>query len=115
MSLGLAVSADGARLATSRQDTARVWDVANKRQIVCVEHENAVVDVSFSPRGHQIVTASHDLTARVWDAQTGVELVRLTHNGAVVGAAFSPDGTCVVTAAHDKLARVWQLPGHLAT
>jgi len=67
-----------------------------------------VTQISFSPDGGRILTASQDKTARIWDAKTGALLVTLTgHNRAVASAQFSADGKRVGTALHDKTARVW--------
>src|SRR5262249_54844631 len=72
-------------------------------------HDGAVTDVTFSPDGRWVLTASDDHTARVRDAATGKPRFEapLRHDDAVLRASFSPDGARVVTAGADGTARVW--------
>src|SRR5262245_32880687 len=72
-------------------------------------HDGAVTDVTFSPDGRWVLTASDDHTARVWDAATGNPRfdAPLRHDAAVLRASFSPDGDRVVTAGADGTVRVW--------
>ena len=105
-----AFSPDGARIVTaSVDDTARIWDVANGKEITVLRgHEGAVRSAAFSPDGARIVTASDDKTARIWDAATGKEITVLRgHEDRVLSAAFSPDGARIVTASSDNTARIW--------
>ena len=68
-----AFSPDGLRLVTAASDdTARVWDAANGKEIAVLRgHQGGVNSVAFTPDGTRIVTASDDGTARIWDAATG--------------------------------------------
>src|SRR5262249_29004515 len=73
-------SPDGARIVTGSYDkTARVWEVANGKELSRLEgHGDAVRSATWSPDGARIVTAAfEDRTARVWEATTGKELTRL--------------------------------------
>jgi eukaryotic-like serine/threonine-protein kinase len=71
-------------------------------------HLGPVVDVSFSPDGERVLTASLDGTARVWDAAQGTQLLRLkAHRRGVSSAAWSPDGLRIVTASEDETAAIW--------
>src|SRR5262249_45936787 len=72
-------------------------------------HDGAVTDVTFSPDGRWVLTASDDHTARVWDAATGKPRfdAPLRRGAAVLRASFSTDGDRVVTAGADGTARVW--------
>src|SRR5262249_62212027 len=72
-------------------------------------HDGAVTDVTFSPDGRWVLTASDDHTAWVWDATTGKPRfdAPLRHDAAVLRASFSPDGDRVVTSGADGTARVW--------
>jgi WD40 repeat protein len=102
------------------ENTARVWSVLSGRQIAEFRgHKGAVIDVTFSPDGRQVVTGARDGTVRIWaaNAQNSVDLgPHLTGM-----PAFSPDGTLVI-APGDKNSvvirdsftgkQVQQLPGH---
>jgi WD40 repeat protein/serine/threonine protein kinase len=71
-------------------------------------HLKPVVDVSFSPDGGRVLTASLDHTARVWDAAEGTLLRTLAgHSNGVTSASWSPDGRRIVTASVDGTAAVW--------
>ena len=71
-------------------------------------HDDSVLDVTFSPDGTRIVTASGDKTARLWNAQAGAAIgAVMKHDGSVLSVAFSPDGTRVVTGSDDETARLW--------
>jgi len=67
-----------------------------------------VRDVSFSPDGGRLLTASDDNTARVWDTETGAPVLPpLRHFGSVEVARFSSGGGRVATASADNTGRVW--------
>src|SRR5262249_27001956 len=72
-------------------------------------HDDNATDVTFSPDGRWVLTASDDRTARVWDVVTGKPrfAVPLRHGHAVLRASFSPDGSRILTASADRTAGVW--------
>jgi WD40 repeat protein len=80
----VAFSPDGRLLAAgsqvlaigSRENTARLWEVATGKEIVAFRgHEAAVNSVAFSPDGKRLATGSMDNTARLWPV--GQDLVDL--------------------------------------
>jgi WD40 repeat protein len=94
----------------SRDETARLWDLASGKQIgEPLRHEEAAVTCAqFSPDGQRVVTASLDKTARLWNVASGEQIGEpMKHEDAVNSAQFSPDGRWVVTASRDKTARLW--------
>ncbi|HYN62638.1 MAG TPA: hypothetical protein VET87_24315, partial [Rubrivivax sp.] len=119
--LGLAFSADSARLATASGDRAGVFDVADGRRLFEAthlsrredgqpEHFKWIDQVAFSADGDSLASAGRDGTARVWDLVNGQEVVRLPHQAPVQSLAFSPDGAQLLTASSDGTARLWDLP-----
>lgn len=108
-----AVSPNGRELAVATGRVAEVWDTRTRTVTRRLPgHDELVTDVSFSPDGRSIVTASTDGSARVW---AGKRIVVLRHpHGDVHSAAFAPSGRFVVTGSSDRTARIWAIPsGHL--
>jgi WD40 repeat protein len=105
----VAFSPDGKYVVSGSDDnTARIWEVSQGKEINSLTHFDLVSSVLFSPDGKYIASASYDKTARVWDASTGKEIARMTHDDLVISIAFSPDGKNVVSGSDDNTARVWE-------
>lgn len=70
-------------------------------------HQSELNDVTYSPDGKLIATASNAGT-RLYDAQTGEELLLLPgENNIVEHALFDPSSRLVVTSRIDGLVQVW--------
>ena len=81
---------------------------ATRTEHVLRGHTAEVNDVTYSPDGLRVATASVDQTARIWDAHTDQEVLQLAgHSATVTGVAFSPDGARLATSSQDGTARVW--------
>jgi WD40 repeat protein len=105
----VAFSPDSRRLATSGDQTARVWDAESGKPLAVLHgHSFRVLSVAFSPDGRRLATSSRDKTARLWDAESGEQLAVLQgHTEIVVDASFSPDGRRIATASWDQTVRLW--------
>jgi WD40 repeat protein/tetratricopeptide (TPR) repeat protein len=105
-----AFSPRGDRLVTaSKDDTAKVWDVATGELLRTLPHTADVTHASFSPTEDLVLTAGADLKAVLWDAASGQRRAVLRHNSYLDRAAFSPDGRRILTAAQDGTVRVWDV------
>jgi WD40 repeat protein len=121
----IAFTADGRRIAVSRDKRIEVWDVAGASRLHALDGHAALVRcVAFDPTGRLLASASWDGTVRVWDAATGAARATLRGNGRRAHAvAFLPDGRRMLTGGDDGLVVVWDtarfetlvtLPGHRA-
>ena len=66
------------------------------------------MDLSFSPDGTRLASASRDKTAKVFDWSKRESLVTFPgHADTVYAVCFSPDGKSVATAGADAMIRIW--------
>ncbi len=109
----LAVSPDGARLATGGDGGVAIWSLAPaSREIRHPELRLSVTHVQgldWSSDGAFLATGSEE-AARIWNVDTGQSVLELDgHAGLVALVAFSPDGKRLVTGGGDGTARVWDI------
>jgi tetratricopeptide (TPR) repeat protein len=86
----------------------RIWDATTGKKLLNLPgHKKGISNVSFSPNGQRLASASLDQTVRIWDAATGKELLTLKgHTGFVREVSFSPDGQRLASCG-DGTVRVW--------
>ncbi len=106
--LGVAVSPDGSRIATSGNDlTVRVWDAATGDQLFQVQ-QPAALSLAFDATGGRLVAGGADYVVRVWDARTGNPGPILRgHTWNITATVFTPDGSRIVSGSWDRTAKVW--------
>ena len=101
-------SPDGGRILTSSRDnTAKLWDVTSGKLIASFAHQEGVIHAAFSPDGARILTASADHSAKLWDAASGKLIASFEHQDRVSDAVFSFDGRRILTASADNTAKLW--------
>ena len=97
----------------SEENVVWIWDIATGTALAKLAgHKGVLTDVSFSPDGGSILSASFDGSAKIWDAKDGREKVSLQVGGPtyiVPKACFSPDGKYVATASVDGTVRLWRV------
>ena len=106
---GIKFSPDGRWVGTVFQNTAILWDALSGKELCTFTGHSALVgDISFSPDGSRLATASFDGSALVWDTSTGREHLRLVgHDGTIHSVSFSPDGSRLATSGDDGKAILW--------
>ena len=106
-------NAEGTLLATATkhpENLVRLWDVANGKLLLppLSGHANSLNDLSFSPDGTRLASASMDQTAQLWDGKTGAPIATLSgHWAQLWQATYSLDGKRLVTASEDHTMRLW--------
>ncbi|MEZ2250755.1 hypothetical protein [Microcoleus sp.] len=127
---GVSFSPDGQTLASGGADrTVKLWslvDIHGKhlldggkfkpvgRLLRTFEgHADRVTQVSFSPDGKTLASASFDKTIRLWRLDD-VPLKTLDgHHNRVLSVTFSPDGQRLASASMDKTIKLWSRTGVL--
>lgn len=120
----LAFDPEGKRIATAHGPTSmttsgvvRIWDLTSGAMLaVLAGHSQAVDDVSFSPDGGSILSASRDGSVKIWDAVSGVETTSLhvhkrytTTPAPILQACYSPDGKFITTIAESlSTVQLWR-------
>jgi WD40 repeat protein len=106
--LGVALSADGRRLACGTfEEEVRLWDTATGRELWRTRTDSfRVSPQAFSPDGKTLATGGDKL--RLWDAASG-RLVRAIDGapGAMRLVAFAPDGKRIATAGDQATLHFW--------
>jgi WD40 repeat protein/serine/threonine protein kinase len=71
-------SADGKRILTADDKSARMWDAGSNQLLFTMSHGDIVYQALFSQDGLKVITAGADGTVRIWNAATGVPVRVLT-------------------------------------
>ncbi|KAG9073038.1 hypothetical protein KI688_000820 [Linnemannia hyalina] len=82
----------------------RIVDVENRRVVrEFWGHSNRITDMTFSPDGHWLVSASLDATIRTWDLPTGHMVDIFRCESIATSLSFSPTGDYLATAHVDNV------------
>jgi WD40 repeat protein len=94
----LAFTPDGKRLVSGGFDgTARVWDLATKKELRRLQARGCVFGLALSADGHTVATADSQGTT-LWDLDTGKERARFgPTNVQALAVALAPDGRLVAS------------------
>ena len=85
-----------------------VWDIVSGTTLVVLGHDRAVVDVSFSPDGHSLMSVSEDGSVKIWDTESWQETASLNGGGGECsGACFSTDGEYIAAISNSSDTRTF--------
>ncbi len=100
-------SPDGGWLATAgRDDTARLFRTADRREIGSIAHAGTVYGVAFSPDNRFLATWSADKSASLVDVASGNKVSQIDHDDHIRSLAVSPDSMLLATASDDHTAQL---------
>src|SRR5499427_849496 len=101
--VSLAISPDGARLASASWDhTVRVWSLADGTQQVLEGHSQNVNGVAFTPDRRSLVSVGYDRELRIWPLAGGTPNI-VTLASPLNAVAIAPDGEIVTGGADGTL------------
>jgi cytochrome c len=101
--VSLAVSPDGARLASASWDhTVRIWSLGDGAQQVLEGHAQNVNGVAFTPDGRSLISVGYDRELRIWPLVGGTPSI-ITLASPLNAVAVAADGEIVTGGADGKL------------
>ncbi|MGB0384199.1 MAG: WD40 repeat domain-containing protein [Ardenticatenaceae bacterium] len=105
----LAVTPDGKIIIAAINETLKVWDWQNNREVLTLEgHRSHIHSVTVTPNGKSVISSGHDI--KVWEIKRGDMLVALKgHYGPVNDIAIMPDGQHLISASSDQTLKIWDL------
>jgi WD40 repeat protein len=105
----LAVSADGATLATASDDhTVRLWRISDGATLATLAgHGRELYSVAISPDGTRIAAGAGDGEVFLWRPDGTLVASNIDHIDAVRGVGFAAGGTRLYSSSRDKSLRVF--------
>src|SRR6185503_2406270 len=101
---------------SSRDQTARIWDVATGKELHKLGgFRCSVKAVSFSPNGRLLAASGNDGMLKLWDVKTGKELKSLVHRDSpdidmsTYAFVFNRDGKQIYAGNGDGTISVWDV------
>jgi len=76
-------------------------------------HKSTIKEISLSPDGLKIASASDDKTLKLWNREGNLIKIFKGHDSRVYSVNFSPDGKKLASAGNDNTVKLWKLDGTL--
>ncbi len=107
----VAISPDGATLATEHNGTAKLWDLSTGSNTATINVQPG--DYRFRyvaflpPGGGTLAVLSGNKTVKLWNIATGADYAELEHDSRVTSVSFSPDGARLASGSTDGTLYLW--------
>lgn len=110
------ITPDGQHIAaaSSSGNNILLWTIGDDEPAVLSGHTDRIQDLTISPDGALLLSASRDDTVIVWDIASGEQINVIeqpeedSRNSDVYALAFTPDGGALITG-HENIVRVWNV------
>jgi WD40 repeat protein len=95
----------------NKDGTITIWNFQNGKIIKTFKaHNKAILNISSSPDGKFLATASEDATVKVWKTQNWqLEKILTDHKDWVNSVSFSQDGKLLATGSDDNTVEIWRI------
>lgn len=91
--------------------TPYIWCLEGKEINIPVQHKDQINNISLSPDGKMIASASDDTTVKLWYLDGTPPKTLTGHKEKVNNVSFSSDGKLIASASDDQTIKVWSLDG----
>ncbi|MBW4468436.1 MAG: AAA-like domain-containing protein [Pegethrix bostrychoides GSE-TBD4-15B] len=109
--LSLAVSQDGAWIATASSDRQiRLWNAAGE-MIWSRDPGTIIYSLAFHPNSQSLAAAGVDGDITLWDLRGGLIYPLMGHEATIWQVVYSPDGSLLATAGADRVVKLWRPDG----
>lgn len=109
----IALSRDSALAAAASGRVAKIWNVADGKEVAAFTHLADVTSLVFSADKSKLLTGSTDNLARIWDLTTRQEIESFAQNpngnGTVRAVALHPNNNQAIIAGSEKAAVIHSL------
>src|SRR5205823_9037163 len=97
------------RLVSASEDqTVRLWELAEGKQVGSYQHTDVIRGIALSPRGKSLVVVAQDRSMRILDPVSLTQrMIQYAHQDAVTCAAYTPDARGLFTGGGDRTIRRW--------
>lgn len=105
----LALSSNGELLASSSDETIRVWKISTGEAVLQLKSDYPpVASIAFNSDGSLLATGASDGTITIWDTLSGKRMMQLYgHSDAITRVRFDPTGKLIGSSSKDGTIRFW--------
>ncbi|GJD20813.1 hypothetical protein RIVM261_057690 [Rivularia sp. IAM M-261] len=106
----MALSSQGAILATRTNQEITLWNVETKNIVFSlIGHTDYTNAITFSPDDKILASGGRDLMLKLWNVQEGNEIKTLSVPGIITALAFNPQEPILASAHDDGTIKLWDL------